>query len=49
MPFDIIVNEMRPGRTRRTGQLIWSGGPGWVYLRGDRHDPAHFGELELRG
>lgn len=49
MPFDIIVNEMRPGRTRRTGQLVWSGGPGWVYLRGDRHDPAHFGELELRG
>ncbi|MGH7523566.1 MAG: heparinase II/III domain-containing protein, partial [Gemmatimonadales bacterium] len=49
LAFDIIVNEMRPGRTRRAGQLIWSGGPGWVYLRGDRHDPAHFGELELRG
>lgn len=47
--FDIIVNEMQPGRVRRAGQLIWSGGPGWVYLRGDRHDPARFGELELVG
>jgi hypothetical protein len=47
--FDLIVNEMRAGRVRRAGQLIWSGGPGWVYLRGDRHDPSHFGELELIG
>ena len=47
--FDLIVNEMREGRTRRAGQLIWSGGPGWVYLRGDRHDPADFGALELAG
>lgn len=47
--FDVIVNEMRPGRIRRAGQLIWSGGPGWVYLRGDRHDPERFGELELVG
>jgi hypothetical protein len=47
--FDVIVNEMQPGRVRRAGQLIWSGGPGWVYLRGDRHDPAQFGELELLG
>ena len=47
--FDVIVNEMRPGRVRRAGQLIWSGGPGWAYLRGDRHDPAQFGELEIRG
>ncbi|MES1259155.1 MAG: heparinase II/III family protein, partial [Gemmatimonadota bacterium] len=43
--FDLIVNEMREGRMRRAGQLIWSGGPGWVYLRGDRHDPSRFGEL----
>ena len=47
--FDVIVNEMREGRTRRAGQLVWSGGPGWVYLRGDRHDPVDFGALELVG
>jgi hypothetical protein len=47
--FDLIINEMRPGRIRRTGQLIWSGGPGWVYLRGDRQDPERFGELGLIG
>lgn len=47
--FDLIVNEMRPGRIRRAGQLVWSGGPGWAYLRGDRHDPERFGELELVG
>ena len=45
--FDLIVNEMRPGRQRRAGQLVWSGGDGWVYLRGDRQDPGHFGRLEL--
>ena len=45
--FDLIVNEMLPGRERRAGQLVWSGGHGWVYLRGDRQDPAHFGRLEL--
>ena len=45
--FDIIVNEMRPGRQRRAGQLVWSGGGGWVWLRGDRQDPARFGLLEL--
>jgi hypothetical protein len=28
--------------------LVWSGGGGWVYLRGDRQDPARFGVLELR-
>ncbi|MGH7583091.1 MAG: hypothetical protein ACREL5_07700, partial [Gemmatimonadales bacterium] len=46
--FDLIVNEMPPERVRRAGQLVWSGGPGWAYLRGDRHDSAQFGELELR-
>ncbi|HLG04822.1 MAG TPA: hypothetical protein VI383_01605, partial [Gemmatimonadales bacterium] len=45
--FDLLVNEMRPGRVRRAGQLVWSGGDGWIYLRGDRHDPAAFGVLEL--
>ena len=47
--FDLIVNEMLPGRTRRTGQLVWSGGNGWVWLRGDRQDPSRFGVLELVG
>jgi len=45
--FDLIVNEMRPGRVRRAGQLVWSGGGGWVWLRGDRQDPSRFGLLEL--
>lgn len=43
--FDLIVNEMRPGRERRAGQLVWSGGGGWVWLRGDRQDPSRFGTL----
>jgi hypothetical protein len=47
--FDLLVNEMLPGRTRRAGQLVWSGGNGWVFLRGDRQDPARFGVLELVG
>jgi hypothetical protein len=45
--FDLQVNEMRPDRLRRAGQLVWTGGGGWVYLRGDRQDPARFGVLEL--
>ena len=45
--FDLIVNEMREGRERRAGQLVWGADGGWVWLRGDRHDPAHFGVLEL--
>jgi hypothetical protein len=45
--FDLIVNEMHRDRIRRAGQLIWSGGAGWVYLRGDRHDPGAFGQLRL--
>ncbi len=47
--FDLVVNEMLPGRTRRAGQLVWSGGNGWVFLQGDRRDPARFGVLELVG
>ena len=47
--FDLIVNEMLPGRTRRVGQLVWSGGGGWVWLRGDRQDATRFGILELVG
>jgi hypothetical protein len=47
--FDLIINEMLPGRLRRVGQLVWSGGGGWVWLRGDRQDPERFGVLELVG
>jgi hypothetical protein len=46
--FDLLVNEMQPGRLRRAGQLVWSGGGGWIWLRGDRQDPGRFGTLELR-
>jgi hypothetical protein len=45
--FDLLINEAHPDRVRRAGQLAWSGGEGWVYLRGDRQDPARFGTLEL--
>jgi hypothetical protein len=37
--FTAVVNEMRPGRERRAGQLALAGG-GWVYLRGDRESPG---------
>jgi len=47
--FDLIINEMLPGHLRRVGQLVWSGGGGWVWLRGDRQDPNRFGILELVG
>jgi hypothetical protein len=45
--FDLLINEMRPERVRRAGQLVWSGGNGWIYLRGDRQNPGSFGLLEL--
>ena len=48
VPFDLLINQMLPGRQRRAGQLVWSGGGGWVWLRGDRQDPSRFGILELR-
>lgn len=47
---DVIVNEMPPEaeRERRRGQLVLSGANGeWVYLRGDRHDPARFFQFVL--
>jgi hypothetical protein len=46
--FDLLINRKEPGRDRRSGQLVWSGGGGWSYLRGDRQDPESFGVLELR-
>jgi hypothetical protein len=46
--FDLLVNRVEEGRQRRSGQLVWSGGGGWVYLRGDRQDPSALGMLELR-
>ncbi|MEP6687121.1 MAG: heparinase II/III family protein [Gemmatimonadales bacterium] len=47
LEFDLLVNEAQPGRLRRAGQLVWSGGGGWIYLRGDRQAPDAFGALEL--
>ena len=49
MAFDLIVNEMFPDRVRRAGQLVWSGGDSWVWLRGDRQPASRFGVLELIG
>ena len=40
--LDVIVNEMASGRVRRRGQLVLSGGGGWIYLQGDRQSPARF-------
>jgi hypothetical protein len=45
--LDLLINQMLPGRTRRAGQLVWSGGGGWVWLRGDRQDPGRFGVLRF--
>lgn len=45
--FDLAVNEMQPERVRRAGQLIWTGGNGWIYLLGDRQDPRRLGRLIL--
>jgi hypothetical protein len=45
--FDLLINEMLPDRERRSGQLVWSGGSGWVWLHGDRQPPDRLGELEL--
>lgn len=38
--FDLVVNERPADRERRRGQLVLSGGRGFGYLRGDRHDPS---------
>lgn len=47
--FDLLVNEMVPGRQRRAGQLVWSGGGGWVWLQGDRQGAERLGALDLIG
>jgi hypothetical protein len=45
---DVIVNETTSQRERRRGQLVMSGARGeFVYLRGDRHDPAQLIPLVL--
>jgi hypothetical protein len=48
--LDVIVNEKPEGRERRRGQLVLSGadGGGFVYLRGDRHDPSRLMPLLLQ-
>ncbi|MBL0940151.1 MAG: heparinase II/III family protein [Gemmatimonadaceae bacterium] len=38
--LDVVINERPADRERRRGQLILSGGGGFSYLAGDRHDPA---------
>jgi hypothetical protein len=45
--FDLLVNRMESDRRRRAGQLVWSGGGGWVYLRGDRQSLERFGRIEF--
>jgi hypothetical protein len=47
--FDLIINELLPGRVRRSGQLVWTGGNGWVWLRADRRGAERWGVLELIG
>jgi hypothetical protein len=45
--IDVIVNETPRGRERRRGQLVLSGGGGFVYLRGDRHDEGALVRLDV--
>ncbi|HVT40127.1 MAG TPA: heparinase II/III family protein [Gemmatimonadaceae bacterium] len=46
--LDVLINEMPTGRERRRGQLVLSGAFGeFVYLRGDRHDPARLVSMVL--
>ncbi len=44
----VVVNEMRPGRVRRAGQLAEAAGGGWTYLRGDRESPVNAAILEIK-
>lgn len=44
----LVINEISPDRERRRGQLVLGGAPGeWVYLRGDRQDPARSIHVQL--
>lgn len=46
---DVLINETTVDRERRRGQLVLSGARGeFVYLRGDRHDPARLLRLAIR-
>ena len=45
--FDLVINERSINRERRRGQLVLSGGGGFGYLRGDRHEPARSLRLSL--
>jgi hypothetical protein len=48
--LDVIVNDAGPGRVRRGGQLVLSGGAGvFVYLQGDRHEPRVLVVVSPRG
>ncbi len=48
LALDVLVNEIGPDRERRRGQLILSGPDGeFVYLRGDRHDPARLLQFSI--
>jgi len=47
--MQVVVNDMAPGRERRRGQLVLSGGAGeHVYLRGDRESPARALRFHVR-
>ena len=46
--FNLIVNERSADRERRRGQLVLSGGGGFAYLRGDRHEPGQSLRLRLQ-
>jgi hypothetical protein len=47
---DLLVNENAPGRTRRRGQLVFSGAHGeFVYLRADRHERERLLRFALDG
>ena len=46
--FDVYVNRLAPGRTRRSGQLVWSGARGQrLYLAGDRAMPGALPRVRL--
>jgi hypothetical protein len=47
LPFELVVNERPPGRERRRGQLVLSGGGGFGYLAGNRRPTDRFVRLVL--